>query len=72
MARPKTKAATYVPLMLRVPQDIAEELRRLATASHRAINTQAILVLGEALGVEIDDPVAAERFRRPDPIATPD
>lgn len=56
MARPKTEAADYYPTMVRLPQDIRQALVDLAHAGHRAINTQMILVLREAL--HLPDPRA--------------
>jgi predicted HicB family RNase H-like nuclease len=55
MARHKTPASDYVPLMLRVPKEVSEELRRQARVSHRVLNTHAILVLQQALGLGHDE-----------------
>jgi predicted HicB family RNase H-like nuclease len=55
MPRHKTPASDYVPLMLRVPKEVSEELRRQARVSHRVLNTHAILVLQQALGLAPDE-----------------
>ena len=49
MPRPKTEAAEYERLTLRIPKKIMANLKAAAAAGHRPINTQAILFLEEAL-----------------------
>jgi hypothetical protein len=62
MPRPKTAAADYERLTLRVPKDVIDALRHAADEAHRPLNTQAILLLRQVL--HLDDPPCAERQRR--------
>jgi hypothetical protein len=49
MPRPKTEAAQYARLTLRVPQEMATALRLAAHHAQRPLNTQAIMVLRRGL-----------------------
>jgi hypothetical protein len=66
MPRPKTAAAEYYPTMLRLPRAVWDALREAAKQGHRPLNTQAILVLHEAL--HVPDPAACDRNRSPAPL----
>lgn len=50
--RPKTKAAVYKPLTLRLPPDLLEVLQRQADAVGRPVNTHIIFVLRYGLGLD--------------------
>jgi hypothetical protein len=49
MARPKTDAATYKSLMLRLPAELLDAYRGWATAEHRSLNAQILWVLEACL-----------------------
>ena len=53
MPKPKTEAASYEPMTLRLPPDIAALLRKQAKAIGRKVNTHAIYVL--RYGLDLDD-----------------
>jgi predicted HicB family RNase H-like nuclease len=65
MPRPKTEAADYERLTLRLPKDVMEALRQAAAAAHRPLNTHTILLLRHMLGLQPQP--AAERQRRERP-----
>jgi len=67
MPRPKTEAADYERLTLRVPKDVMEGLRQAAADAHRPLNTQAILLFRQVLGLPNKPKV--ERKRRDRPVA---
>ena len=62
MPRPKTEAADYERLTLRLPKDVMDALRHAAAAAHRPLNTHAILLLRQILGLK--NPPHEERQRR--------
>lgn len=49
MGRPKTEAATYKSLMLRLPTDMLEACKVQATAKRRSLNAQLLCVIDEWL-----------------------
>jgi hypothetical protein len=61
--RPKTEAAAYVSMLIRMPAALAEDLRARAARDRRPLNTQAIMWLEYA---RQHDP-AAPTTRRPRP-----
>lgn len=63
MARPKTEAANYIALTLRLPPDLLAEVRRRTEQSGMPINTALIRLLRERLDAE-EDMHTAERTRR--------
>jgi hypothetical protein len=65
MPRPKTEAADYERLTLRVPKDVMEALRQAAADAHRPLNTQAILLFRQILGLNNKPNVERQRRERP-------
>jgi hypothetical protein len=65
MPRPKTEAADYERLTLRLPKDVMEGLRQAAADAHRPLNTQAILLLRQILGLTNKSHGARQRRERP-------
>lgn len=57
MPRPKTEAADYERLTLRLPKDIAAALREQASSIGRAVNTHALYVLRYGLGMDTTPPL---------------
>lgn len=49
MGRPKTEAATYKSLMLRLPTDMLEACKSRATEKRRSLNAQLLCVIDEWL-----------------------
>jgi hypothetical protein len=49
MGRPKTEAATYKSLMLRLPTDMLEACKERATEKRRSLNAQLLWVIDEWL-----------------------
>lgn len=45
MSRPKTEAATYKSLMLRLPERLLEDCKAHATRKHRSLNGQILQFL---------------------------
>jgi hypothetical protein len=62
MPRPKTEAADYERITLRFPKDVIAALRHAAAEAHRPMNTQAILLLRQVLGM--DQPARARQTSR--------
>jgi hypothetical protein len=58
MPRPKTAAAEYERLTLRLPKDVAQALREQADAIGRSINTHALYVLRYGLGLVDQEPMS--------------
>jgi len=70
MPRPKTEAADYERLTLRLPSDVMAVLRQQASTIGRAVNTHALYVLRYGLGMEDTPPMpggthAVRRARKP-------
>ena len=65
MPRPKTEAADYERLTLRLPKDVMEALRQAAAAAHRPLNTHAILLLRQILALNNQLPEERQRRERP-------
>jgi hypothetical protein len=65
MPRPKTEAADYERLTLRLPKDVMEALRQAAADAHRPLNTQAILLFRQILGLHNKPNVERQRRERP-------
>ena len=66
MPRPKTEAADYERLTLRLPKDVMEALRQAAADAHRPLNTHAILLLRHILGLKNKPYEERQRRERPD------
>lgn len=49
MGRPKTEAATYKSLMLRLPTEVLEACKVRATYEHRSLNAQLLSVIEDWL-----------------------
>ena len=49
MGRPKTEAATYKSLMLRLPTEVLEACKVRATIAHRSLNAQLLSVIEDWL-----------------------
>jgi len=49
MGRPKTEAASYKSLMLRLPTDMLEACKTRATEKRRSLNAQLLCVIDEWL-----------------------
>ena len=49
MARPKTEAATYTGIMVRLPKPMLEAFKARATKERRSLNAQFLCVLEEWL-----------------------
>jgi hypothetical protein len=62
MPRPKTAAADYKRLTLRVPQDLLAALQAQAATIGRPLNTQAIFTLRSGLGMENPHPFPGEQY----------
>ena len=60
MPRPKTEAADYERLTLRLPKDVME-----AADAHRPLNTQAILLLRQMLALKNQPHEEQQRCERP-------
>jgi len=58
MSKPKTIAATYKRVTLRLPPELYEALQQHAASARRPFNTDAILLLSRALKVKVKDPTA--------------
>lgn len=52
MPRPKTEAAEYRKLMLRVPETVHEACSRLAEKNRRSLNAQILYMLEDCLAQE--------------------
>jgi plasmid stability protein len=52
MGRPKTEAATYTSMMVRLPKDMLEKFRVRATKERRSLNAQFLCVLEDWLEEE--------------------
>ena len=67
MPRPKTAAADYERLTLRLPKDVAAVLREQANTIGRAVNTHALYVLRYGLGMDETPPLpgGSHATRRP-------
>lgn len=61
MPRPKTAAADYERLTLRLPKDVAALLRQQASAIGRAVNTHALYVLRYGLGMDETPPMPGDQ-----------
>jgi hypothetical protein len=59
MARPKTEAATYKSLMLRLPADMLEACKVRATEKRRSLNAQLLCVIDEWLHTSEEKPTHA-------------
>lgn len=59
MPKPKTEAATYKQLTVRVPAELVTLLEKQAAAIGRTKNRHAIYVLSYGLGVDDTPPVPA-------------
>lgn len=57
MPRPKTAAADYERLTLRLPKDVATVLRQQAQTIGRALNTHTLYVLRYGLGMDDTPPM---------------
>ena len=64
MPRPKTEAAEYERLTLRLPKNVAAVLREQASAIGRPLNTHALYVLRYGLGMDDTPPMPGERHAR--------
>jgi hypothetical protein len=49
MGRPKTEAADYKNLLLRLPEDILEQCKARAKKDHRSLNAQVLAMLEKCL-----------------------
>jgi hypothetical protein len=45
MGRPKTEAATYKSLMVRIPTDLLESFKALAAEQRRSLNAQLLCLI---------------------------
>jgi predicted HicB family RNase H-like nuclease len=52
MPKPKTKAAEYKRVTIRLPEEILELLQKQAKTQERPLNTQVIKVLRHGLGID--------------------
>jgi hypothetical protein len=70
MARPKTEAADYTKLMLRLPKDVASACRDMAEENNRSLNAEILHTLLQRLIQEkrIDAP---HRPGRHTPVGAP-
>lgn len=64
MPRPKTEAADYERITLRVPRDVAATLRQQASEIGRAVNTHAVYVLRYGLGMDETQPVPGMSYAK--------
>lgn len=62
MPRPKTVAATYRRVTLRIPEDVFEVLQTQAETIGRPFNTHALRVLRYGLGLTTTPPLLGERY----------
>ena len=62
MARPKTVAADYKRLTLRVPQAVYDEIHKQAASIGRPVNTQALYVLLYGLGLDPTPPLPGGKY----------
>lgn len=66
MSRPKTEAADYKRLTLRLPAELLETLQAQAAASRRTMNTHTVCVLEYGTGLSDEFPIPGEkRARKP-------
>jgi predicted HicB family RNase H-like nuclease len=49
MARPKTEAATYTSMMVRLPEPMHEKFKAVAAKKRRSLNQQFLSILDEWL-----------------------
>jgi len=49
MARPKTEAAEFASMMVRLPRPLLEEFKAKATKKHRSLNKQFLCVIEDWL-----------------------
>lgn len=57
MPRPKTEAAEYERLTLRIPKEVGEVLRQQAKEIGRAVNTHALYIFRYGLGMDDTSPM---------------
>lgn len=61
MPKPKTEAAEYKRLTLRVPQEVLDTLQQQAKTIGRTVNTHALFVLRYGLGIDSTLPMPGGR-----------
>ena len=64
MARPKTEAATYDSVFLRLPGPLLATIKAQAAEGRRPINTQVIMLLEKAIETEQDAEEYYDRQRQ--------
>lgn len=64
MGRPKTEAATYKSLMLRLPTDMLEACKVRATEKRRSLNAQLLCVIEAWLDERPEEPSTEHRDRK--------
>jgi hypothetical protein len=51
MPRPRTEAAMYKKIVLRIPEDLLQEAQMLALQEDRSVNAQLVHLIREALSL---------------------